>query len=247
MRCVGVIPVRYASTRFPGKPLADLNGHPMIYHVYQRASQAAELSRLVVATDDERIRQAVEAFGGEVVMTSSNHATGTDRVAEAVRHLEADIVVNVQGDEPLLNPAMITQVIQPLLREEAVRVTTLMHPIKDIADALDANVVKMATDLDGNVLYYSRAPIPYPKDRKGYQMDKQIGLYAFRRQALEAFASWVSTPLETAEGIELFRFLEHAWKVRAVRTTHHMVPVDTPEDLERVRRLLKSKAVGSYA
>ena len=240
-RIVGVIPARYQSSRFPGKPLADLEGWPVLRHVYERARRVAGVDRVIVATDDARIRDAAEAFSAEVVMTSARHATGTDRVAEAARALDADIIVNLQGDEPLLEPAMVEQVIAPLLRDEAIRVTTMITPVTAIAEALDLNVVKVVTDLAGDVLCYSRSPVPYPKDRSVYGMRKQIGLYAFRRGALEAFAGWEPSPLEVTEGVELFRFLEHGWSVRAVETAHGTVAVDTPADLERVRRLLRRR------
>lgn len=238
-RLAGVIPARYYSSRFPGKPLADLNGHPMIYHVYQQASKVVGLDRLVVATDDERIRDAVVAFGGEAMMTSSRHATGTDRVAEAVQQLEAELIVNIQGDEPLLKPEMVAQVLEPLLTEETVRVTSLISPVREIAEAQDLNVVKVVTDLAGDILCYSRAPIPYPKERRLHRLSKQLGLYAFHREALERFAQWEPTPLEITEGVELFRFLEHGWRIRGVETAHGTAAVDTPADLKRVCRLLR--------
>jgi len=191
-----------------------------------------------VATDDDRIVDAVESIGVTAVMTSPAHPTGTDRVAEAVGEVEADIVVNIQGDEPLIEPAMITEVVEPLLRDDAVAVTTLMHPITETADALDEDVVKVVTDLVGNVLYFSRSRIPFPKGPVSSQMYKQVGMYAFRRPALEAFVGWEPTPLEMTESVELFRFLEHGWTVRAAKTEHHTVAVDTPEDLERVRAIL---------
>ena len=238
-RIVGVIPARYQSSRFQGKPLADLEGWPVIRHVAERARRVAALDRVVVATDDERIRDAVQAFGAEVVMTSSQHATGTDRVAEAVRQIEADVVVNIQGDEPLLEPAMVERIVEPLLRDTTIQVATMICPVKDVAEILDHNVVKVVTDLAGDVLCYSRSPIPYPKDRSVYGARRQIGLYAFRRAALEAFAGWALSPLEVTEGVELFRFVEHGWKVRAVETSHGTVAVDTPADLERVRQILQ--------
>lgn len=238
-RIAVVIPARYSSSRFPGKPLADLCGQPMIYHVYQRASKVHGIDQVVVATDDERIHQAVKAFGGNVVMTSSKHLTGTDRVAEAAGQLDAEIVVNVQGDEPLLEPAMITQAVEPVLHDPSVQVTTLMSPVREIAEALDVNVVKLATDLAGDILFFSRASIPYPRERKHYQVKKQIGLYAFRREALAQFSRWSPGPLEATEGVEFFRFLEHGWKVRGVETAYQTIAVDTPADLERVRHQIQ--------
>lgn len=234
---IGVIPARHRSVRFPGKPLADLHGQPIVYYVHRQAQKAAYLDDVVVATDDQRIVDAVEDFGGTAIMTSPSHTTGTDRVAEAIAELDADIVVNIQGDEPLIEPAMITQVIEPLLRDETLQVSTLMHAITETAEALDEDVVKVVTDLAGDVLCFSRSRIPFPKGPTSYQMHKHIGLYGFRRPALEAFAGWGPTPLEMTESVEMFRFLEHGWRVRAGQTDHHTVAVDTPEDLDRVRAL----------
>jgi 3-deoxy-manno-octulosonate cytidylyltransferase (CMP-KDO synthetase) len=210
----------------------------MIQHVCERVTQAPYLDSIAVATDDDRIVEAVEEIGVTAVMTSPSHTTGTDRVAEALASLEADVIVNVQGDEPLIEPAMITQAIEPLLLDEAVEVTNLIHPITDTAEALDPDVVKVVTTLAGDVLCFSRSRIPFPKGPTSSQMHKQVGLYAFRRRALEAFAAWGPTPLEMTESVEMFRFLEHGHRVKAVETQHHTVAVDTPEDLERVRALL---------
>jgi len=239
-RVVGVIPARYRSSRFPGKPLADLCGHPLVYYAYQQACKVAELDQVVVATDDERIAEVVRAFGGEVVMTSPDHPTGSDRVAEAARLLDADLVVDIQGDEPMLDPVMIRQVLEPVLSDPGVKVTTLMGPVQDAAEILDPNVVKLVTDLAGHVLCFSRSPIPFPKVRKAYGTLKQFGLYAFRREALERFTLWSPGPLEITEGIELLRFLEHGYPVHGVETSLETVSVDTLEDLDRVRLMMKT-------
>ena len=242
---IGLIPARYQSSRFPGKPLADLNGHPVIEHVYRRALKARCLQRVVVATDDERIRDAVVSFGGEAVMTSPEHPTGTDRIAEATVGLKADLIVNIQGDEPLLDPDMIDQIVVPFSKDPTVQVATLVSPLKEIVEVLDANTVKVVLDLEGNILCFSRSPIPYPKERRQYKVFRQIGLYAFRQPALEIFAQWGPAPLETIEGVELFRLLEHGWKVRAVETLCQTVAVDTPSDLARARRILQKTGTGS--
>jgi 3-deoxy-D-manno-octulosonate cytidylyltransferase len=243
-RVVAVIPARHRSIRFPGKPLADLHGRPIIHHVCEQVAKAPYLDEIVVATDDERIVDAVESIGFTALMTSPAHPTGTDRVAEAVSELDADIVVNVQGDEPLIEPAMIAEVLEPVLGDDTVAVTTLMHPVTETADALDEDVVKVVTDLAGNVMCFSRSRLPFPKGPVASQMYKQVGMYAFRRAALEAFVGWEPTPLELTESVELFRFLEHGWTVRAARTEHHTVAVDTPEDLERVRAILDDTKEG---
>lgn len=235
---VGVIPARYRSIRFPGKPLADLHGEPIVRWVHRQATKASCLDRVVVATDDERIVDVVEGFGGTALMSSPSHVTGTDRVAEVVEQIEADIVVNIQGDEPLIEPAMIAQVTEPLLRDDALLVSTLMHPITEAAEAMDEDVVKVVTDLADNVMCLSRSRIPFPKGPTSYPMHKHIGLYGFRREALEAFSDWGPSPLEMTESVEILRFLEHGWRVRAEQTEHHTVAVDTPEDLDRVRELV---------
>ena len=246
-RVVGIIPARFKSSRFPGKPLAEIHGRPMIYYVYTQVKKVPGLNRVVVATEDERIVKAVEAFGGEAVMTSPDHSTGTDRVAEAARKLDAELAVNIQGDEPLVDPAMITQALEPVLRDPSIQVTTLMSPVEEIAEVLDVNVVKLITDLDGNVLAFSRLPIPYPRERHAHRVTKQIGLYAFRKNALEQFAKWKPSPLETTEGVEFFRFLEHGMKIRGVETKYHTVAVDTPADLERVRGLIRPTQEARHA
>lgn len=246
---VGVIPARYRSIRFPGKPLADLHGQPIVQWVHQQVSKVAQLDQVIVATDDERIVDVVEGFGGTAVMSSPSHVTGSDRVAEVVEQIDGDIIVNIQGDEPLIEPAMISQVTEPLLRDDSLQVSTLMHPITEAAEAIDEDVVKVVTNLADDVLFLSRSRIPFPKGPVSYEMHKHIGLYGFRRSALEAFAGWGPSPLEMTESVEMMRFLEHGWRVRAELTEHHTVAVDTPEDLDRVRELVAGmrERGGTYA
>ncbi|MCX5677953.1 MAG: 3-deoxy-manno-octulosonate cytidylyltransferase [Candidatus Omnitrophica bacterium] len=232
-----VIPARYASTRFEGKPLAMIAGKPMIYHVYNRAVKSKIVDEVVVATDDERILLCVEGFGGKAVMTSSRHQTGTDRIAEVAEKRGADIIVNVQGDEPLLDPEMISQAAGPLMDDRAVNVVTLAGRITDPADLVDLMNVKVVMDVNANIMFMSRAPIPYPKARKNYCVYKQIGLYAFRRDYLLRFAAMKQTPLEIIEGIELLRVLENGHKLKGVVTKHRTYSVDTPSDLVEVNRI----------
>jgi 3-deoxy-manno-octulosonate cytidylyltransferase (CMP-KDO synthetase) len=235
---VAIIPARYESTRFPGKALADIGGRPMIEHVYRRAADAADA--VVVATDDRRIADAVEAFGGVVRMTSPSHRTGTDRIAEVAADLECAIIVNPQGDEPLIEPAVITAVVEPLRVDPSLPMATVRRRITDAADYTSPHVVKVVADRQGNALYFSRAPIPpvaAHADRAAAEAYAHVGLYAFRRDFLLTFARLPQTPLEIAESLEQLRALEHGFRIRTVVTEHHSIGVDTPEDLERARRL----------
>lgn len=234
-----VIPARYASTRFEGKPLAKILGKPMIYHVYSRAVKSKMADDVVVATDDERIRKCVADFGGKAIMTSALHQTGTDRIAEVAGKSDSDIIVNVQGDEPLLDPEMISQVVRPLVDDDAVNVVTLAGRISDPADFVDLMNVKVVMDIFKNIMFMSRAPIPYPKARQDYCAYKQIGIYAFRRDYLLRFASMKQTPLEIVEGIELLRVLENGQKLKGAVTAHRTYSVDTPSDLAEVNRMLE--------
>jgi 3-deoxy-manno-octulosonate cytidylyltransferase (CMP-KDO synthetase) len=237
-RVAVLIPTRFASTRFPGKALADLGGRPMIEHVYRRAASCADVAQVIVATDDERIAAAVRAFGGGVRLTRTDHVSGTDRIAEVAATLDCDIVVNVQGDEPLIDPRAITEALAPFA-DPAVQVTTLCHRLVDPAELVDPNVVKVVLDRAGFALYFSRAPVPYVRDEGGGwpPLFRHVGLYGYRRQALLVLASLPPTPLERAEALEQLRALEHGIRIRAVETEYESIGVDTPADLERVRAL----------
>lgn len=242
---LGVIPARFASRRFEGKPLALLGGRPLVQHVYERASECELLDRLVVATDDDRIFRAVEAFGGRCVMTSPRHLSGTDRVAEVAAGGNEGIVVNVQGDEPFVSARVLEQVVRPLLRPDGPPMATLCKPIKDPALLVDPNVVKVVTNRAGEALYFSRSPIPYPGRARGCQASEHVGIYAYRRDFLLAFSRMEATRLEAVEGLEQLRALEHGHRIGVVATDHHAgVSVDTPEDLERARRLLEGERSG---
>ena len=207
----------------------------MIEHVYTRAAAAPGVDAVVVATDDARIAQAVERFGGLVRMTRATHRTGLDRIAEVAADLSCDIVVNVQGDEPLIDPQMIAEVVEPLDSDATVQMSTLRRQISDPADNSDPNVVKVVVDLEGNALYFSRSPVPFVRDA-GWPLFKHVGLYAYRRTFVRALAALPQTPLEIAESLEQLRALEHGFRIRAVETQYDSIGVDTPEDLERVRR-----------
>jgi 3-deoxy-manno-octulosonate cytidylyltransferase (CMP-KDO synthetase) len=239
LQIVAVIPARYASTRFPGKPLADIDGRPMIEHVYRRAEASPLVSRVIVATDDLRIATTVTGFGGHVRLTRVDHRTGTDRLAEVASTLDCDVIVNVQGDEPLLDPRAIAEAVAPFA-DPSIPMTTLYRRITNPSELTNPNVVKVVLDRGGFALYFSRAPIPHARDPRGGwpPLYKHVGLYAYRRSALLVLASLEPTPLERAEALEQLRALEHGIRVKAVETAYDSLGVDTPEDLEQVRRLL---------
>lgn len=238
-KVAAIIPARYASSRFPGKALADILGSPMISHVYRRTSQARLVDEVFVATDDGRIGKAIEKFSGNVLMTRSDHASGTDRLVEAVLHTDADLIVNVQGDEPIIHPEMIDQAIKPFFNEPNLVVTTLKKLIDSQEELSDPNVVKVVTDRRGDALYFSRLPIPYLRDERGQDTQhyyKHIGLYVYRRDFLESFSQLEVGVLEQAESLEQLRVLENGYPIRVIETSYESIGVDTPEDLEKVRR-----------
>ena len=242
---VAIIPARYASTRLPGKPLVALAGKPMIERVWERVRRAKKISRVIVATDDERIIRAVAAFGGEAVMTRSEHRSGTERVAEVaattVREGE-EIFVNVQGDEPLIEPSAIDTAVEAIESDQSVPVATLAVPIAKPADIMDPNVVKVVLDFDGNALYFSRAPIPWVRDRNApvhARHLKHLGLYAFRRAALLDFPTLPLGDLERIEQLEQLRWMENGYKIRVAETPYDSISVDVPEDVSRLEQLLR--------
>jgi 3-deoxy-manno-octulosonate cytidylyltransferase (CMP-KDO synthetase) len=251
---VAIIPARYASTRLPGKPLVDIAGTPMILRVVERARQAPLIDRVIVATDDERVLNVVLAAGQEAIMTSPDHRTGTDRLAEVAAKLEAEIIVNVQGDEPLIEPSTIEAAVSPLTEDPAIVMSTTCEPIESVDDLLNPSVVKVTVDKNGFAICFSRNPIPFPRAAalehgsienalraepgllKLYS--KHTGLYVYRREFLLKFAGMDSTKLEQTEALEQLRVLEHGFRIKVVRVAHRSIGVDTPEDLERVRRLM---------
>lgn len=262
MRAVGVIPARYASSRFPGKPLAPLCGRPLIYHVYQRTRRSKLLAQVVVATDDLRIRDVVVEFGGEVQLTGAHHPSGTDRVAEVATSLSSDLVVNIQGDEPLIEPEMIDEAVAPFFVESNLLMGTLCRRIETVEELQSLHVVKVVRNRQGFALYFSRAPIPYYRaESSEFRVEslgsggeeggprtsdlgprtsyyKHIGLYVYRRDFLLEFARLAPTPLEEMERLEQLRALEYGYPIRVVETKHDSMGVDTPEDLERIERIL---------
>lgn len=246
MNTLAVIPARYASTRFPGKPLIPIGGKTMIERVWERVRQATLVSKVIVATDDERIASAVRSFGGEAALTRADHRSGTERVAEvAAAHADAEILVNVQGDLPLIDPAAIDTAIEALRDDESVNLATLAVPISNPKEIMDPNVVKAVLDFDGNALYFSRAPIPWVRDRGGpvhAKHLKHLGLYVFRRDALLEFATFPQGDLERIEQLEQLRWLENGNRIRVAEIEHESVEVDTPEDVKRVESMLAGRA-----
>ncbi len=237
MRAVGVIPARYASSRFPGKPLADLRGRPLVQHVYERARRSKTLARVVVATDDLRIRDAVVAFGGEVQLTGLHHPSGTDRVAEVAASLSCEIVVNIQGDEPLIEPPMIDEAVSPFFVESDLIMGTVCRRLEKEEEWQSPHVVKVVRDRRGFALYFSRTPIPYARVQGRHSYYKHIGLYVYRREFLLTLASLAPTPLEETEQLEQLRALEYGYAIKVVETKYDSIGVDTPEDLERITRI----------
>jgi 3-deoxy-manno-octulosonate cytidylyltransferase (CMP-KDO synthetase) len=226
---LGVIPARFASSRFPGKPLASIGGKPMIQHVWERAARAPCLSSILIATDDERIAGAARAFGANVAMTRSDHESGTDRVAEAAAATAADIVVNIQGDEPLIDPAAIQTAVLTLLDDATCQMATLMKRISRPEEIENPNVVKVVASLSGQALYFSRSLLPFPRGNAIHY--KHIGLYVYRRDLLLGYSSLRRGPLEAAEKLEQLRALENGIPIRVAETSYESLGVDTPDDL----------------
>jgi 3-deoxy-manno-octulosonate cytidylyltransferase (CMP-KDO synthetase) len=228
----------------PGKALADIAGRPMVEHVYRRAAECPAVDSVIVATDDERIVAAVRQFGGDVRLTSSAHPSGTDRLAEVAETLDCDLVVNVQGDEPLIEPSAIAAVLEPFRSDASLLMTSACVRFARPDDADDPNVVKVVTDARGFALYFSRSRIPFPRNAPGSGVEpfKHLGLYVYRREFLLRLARLEPTPLERTESLEQLRVLEHGFAIRMIETTHDSIGVDTPADLERVRRLLTAGA-----
>ena len=251
-----VIPARYASTRLPGKPLLDIAGKPMIQRVYEQA-QKSEANRIIIATDDQRIADTAKGFGAEVCMTSAEHPSGTDRLQEVASQLgfyADDIIVNVQGDEPLVPPRVINQVAHNLMAEPQASIATLSEPIEDIDSLLNPNVVKVVSDARGRALYFSRAPMPWPRDQfnteegrtsmpSGFNWQRHIGIYAYRVKLLNDFVTWAPAAIEETECLEQLRAMWNGAQIH-VAIADELPPagVDTPEDLERLRALLESEA-----
>jgi len=240
MKTLCVIPARFASTRLPGKPLADIAGKPMICRVYDRAIQAKRLSDVIVATDDDRVLAAVEANGGKAMMTDKNHPTGTDRLAEvAAAFPEIELIINVQGDEPLINPEVIDALAAAFDDDAELQMATVKTEITDEEEQQNPNNVKVVTDKNGYALYFSRSLLPYLRNTGKAKVYKHIGIYAYKRDFLLRYAKLTPTPLEEAESLEQLRALENGYRIRVIETKDKFVGVDTPEDLTRVNEIYR--------
>lgn len=240
-KVLAVIPARYGSTRLPGKVLADVAGKPLVWHVYHRASQASLIDEAMVATDDQRVVEALRPYDVPVLLTRADHATGTDRLAEVAECCPSDIVVNVQGDEPLIEPDTIDAAVRPLLADPGLPMATVRHRIRDPKRVTDPNCVKVVCDAAGRALYFSRSPIPHVRDAEpsaavAATYWQHVGLYAYRRAFLLRFAGLPQTELEKAEKLEQLRALEHGFAIGVVETEYESLGVDTPADLDWVRR-----------
>ena len=235
MNTLCVIPARFASTRLPGKPLADIAGKPMIVRVYQQASKARRLTGVIAAVDDERVYEAVVSNGGRAMMTAKDHPTGTDRLAEvAAAHPEAELIINVQGDEPMIEPAIIDELAAVFDDDPDLQMATVKSPMESQADINNPNNVKVVTDKNGYALYFSRSPLPYFRENTGMTVYKHIGINAYKRDFLLEYAKMMPTQLEQTESLEQLRALENGYKIKVIETDYHFVGVDTPEDLAAV-------------
>lgn len=244
----GIIPARYASSRYPGKPLAPLGNKTMIQHVYDRCLLSDTLDDVYVATDDTRIQEAVEAFGGQVIMTHDEHPSGTDRLAEAAEKIETDIIVNIQGDQPFFDPQMVSEGVQPLLDDPTLELCTLMAAIEDNADHLDTGFVKTVCNLQGDALYFSRSLIPHPHTDTPHGVYEHLGLYVYTKAMLLKLAALPPTTLEQVESLEQLRWLEHGIRIRVVETqctdqAFSGFSIDTPEDLQRGETMLSERGL----
>ena len=245
MKVVCVIPARYKSSRFPGKPLADICGKPMIWWVYQQAKKVSDFSNVYVATDDDKIFEACKTLEMQVIMTSETHKTGTDRIGEVAEKIPADLYVNIQGDEPLLEPETIKAAITPFYSDSNLQVSNLMTKITDPVDAVNFTVPKVITNRENIGIYLTRSTAPYPKGSLDYSYYKQVCVYGFKPEALKFYCDYGKkygkAKIEAIEDIEILRFIENGWKVQYIEVNSDTVAVDTPNDLEKVRALVKTR------
>lgn len=247
MKITGIIPSRFKSSRFPGKPLADISGRPMIWHVYQQCMKVSDFEAVYVATDDDAIFKTCRSLGMNVLMTSEQCMTGTDRVAEAAMNIPADLIVDIQGDEPLLEPETIRAAITPFYHDDSLQVTNLMTEITDPVDAINPTVPKVIAARDGRAIYLTRALAPFPKGSTGYKFYKQVCVYGFRPEALRFFydygRKYGKAKIEAIEDIEILRFIENGIPVKYIEVNSDTIAVDTPKDLERVRAVFASRTL----
>ena len=245
MKIIGVIPARYKSSRFPGKPLADICGKPMIWWVYQQCKKVEDFDEVYVATDDQQIFDTCEALGVKVIMTSESHRTGTDRIGEVAEKIPADLIVNIQGDEPLLEPATIKAAIQPFYDNPDLQISNLMTKINDPVDVVNFTVPKVITNKDGIGVYLTRSTAPYPKGSINYAYYKQVCVYGFKPEALKFYCEYGKkygkAKIEEIEDIEILRFIENGYKVQYIEVDSNTVAVDTMNDLEKVRAIMQAR------
>ena len=244
MNIIGIIPARYQSSRFEGKPLADICGKPMIWWVYNQCLKVKEFTEVYVATDDERIEKACKENNINVIMTSTSHKTGTDRIGEVARKIKADLYVNIQGDEPMIEPETIRQAILPFFNNLDLKITNLMTKIKDPVDVVNFTVPKVITNKDNIGIYLTRSTAPYPKGKIDYSYYKQVCVYGFKPEALEFYCNNDRGKIEQIEDIEILRFIEAGYKVQYIEVDSDTVAVDTQKDLEKVRKLMSEQLQG---
>lgn len=246
MKIIGVIPARYKSSRFPGKPLADICGKPMIWWVYQQCKKVEEFDNVYVATDNQRIFNVCKSLNMEVLMTSDSHKTGTDRIGEVARKIPADLIVNIQGDEPLLEPDTIRAAIKPFYTNPALEISNLMTEITNPVDVVNSTVPKVITNKEGIGIYLTRIPAPYPKGSLNFKYYKQVCVYGFKPAALNFYCDYGmkygKAKVEAIEDIEILRFIENGYKVQYIEVDSETVAVDTPNDLEKVRTIIATKS-----
>ena len=241
MKTIGIIPCRYQSSRFPGKTLALINGKPMMWHVYQRALESGVLDEVYIATDDKRIVEVANEYSLNTIMTSTEHKTGTDRVAEVAERIDGDVFVNIQGDEPMIDPSGIDVVVAEIINNDEESIANAFALIENKSDLINGNVVKVITSNTNYAIAYSRSPIPYPKESNPIYK-RQIGLYAIKRESILEFPSLNRGYLELSEGIEMLRYLENGYKIKMVEVSdNNSIPVDVPDDIMRVESLMKNR------
>ncbi len=243
MKVIGIIPARYKSSRFPGKPLAIIQGKPMIWWVYQQALKVTEFESVYVATDDDRIREVCEIENMNVIMTSDTHQTGTDRIGEVAQLIQADLYVNIQGDEPLIEPDTIRAAILPFIEDPNLQVTNLMTKISDPVDVVNFTVPKVIAGIDGRGVYLTRSAAPYPKGNINFYYYKQVCVYGFKPEALSFYCQTIRGPIEQIEDIEILRFIERGIFVKFIEVNSETIAVDTPNDLKKVNEFLKNKGL----
>jgi len=241
VKVIGVIPARFKSSRFPGKPLADICGKPMVWWTYNQAVKAKGIDKVYVATEDVRIKEVCEKYKIPCIMTSDEHRNGTERVAEVSEKTDGDIYITIQGDEPLIEPHNIEKIVNLMKSDDKIQCSTAKTPFKDPVDVVNGTTIKALSDLEGNLLFVTRSPVPYPKASLNYKIYKHMGLFGFRRETLQLFPKLSMGPLEEIEDLEVLRFIEHGIKMKVIETESGTISVDTVKDLNRVTEIIRSR------